>query len=117
MLLALQLYFLKKTDHAVPHLLIFDQPSQVYFPVKSAARKSNGGGDGLENEPVLDDEDRDAVRKVFSVLARGVNRAKGRLQIIVLDHAGSEVWDDIEGVSLAEEWRDGEKLVPPRFEA
>lgn len=117
MLLALQLYFLKKTDHAVPHLLIFDQPSQVYFPVKSAARKSNGDEDSLEIEPVLDDEDRDAVRKVFSVLARGVNRAKGRLQIIVLDHAGSEVWDDIEGVSLAEEWRDGEKLVPPRFEA
>ena len=116
MLLALQLYFLKKPDHSVPHLLIFDQPSQVYFPVKSAVRKEKGVDDGGDIEPVLDDEDRDAVRKVFSVLARGVNKAKGRLQIIVLDHAGSEVWDGIEGVSLAEEWRDGEKLVPPRFE-
>lgn len=116
MLLALQLYFLKKPDHSVPHLLIFDQPSQVYFPVKSAVRKGKGVDDGGDIEPVLDDEDRDAVRKVFSVLARGVNKAKGRLQIIVLDHAGSEVWDGIEGVSLAEEWRDGEKLVPPRFE-
>lgn len=117
MLLALQLYFLKRIDHAVPHLLIFDQPSQVYFPVKGASRKAYGEDDGLESEAVLDDEDRDAVRKVFSVLARGVNRAKGRLQIIVLDHAGSEVWDGIEGVNLAEEWREGEKLVPPRFEA
>lgn len=115
-LLALQLYFLKKSDHSVPHLLIFDQPSQVYFPVKSAVRKGRDE-DAEEIEPVLDDEDRDAVRKVFSVLARGVRRAKGRLQIIVLDHAGSEVWGGIEGVSLAEEWREGEKLVPPRFEA
>ncbi|WPE25773.1 hypothetical protein PshuTeo1_14820 [Pseudomonas hunanensis] len=115
-LLALQLFFLKKADHAVPHLLIFDQPSQVYFPVKSAVRKGKTEH-ASENEPVLDDEDRDAVRKVFSVLARGVKRAKGRLQIIVLDHAGSEVWGGIDGVSLAEEWRDGEKLVPPRFEA
>ncbi|VVP12393.1 hypothetical protein PS900_03411 [Pseudomonas fluorescens] len=116
MLLALQLYFLKKPDHAVPHLLIFDQPSQVYFPVKSATKKTASDQDGEDKELVLDDEDRDAVRKVFSVLARGVNRTKGRLQIIVLDHAGSEVWDGIDGVILAEEWRDGEKLVPPRFE-
>ncbi|MGT3070678.1 DUF3732 domain-containing protein [Pseudomonas putida] len=114
-LLALQLFFLKKADHAVPHLLIFDQPSQVYFPVKSAVRKGTTEH-ASENEPVLDDEDRDAVRKVFSVLARGVRRAKGRLQIIVLDHAGSEVWGGIDCVSLAEEWRDGDKLVPPRFE-
>ncbi|UXL40087.1 DUF3732 domain-containing protein [Pseudomonas fragi] len=117
MLLALQLYFLKRADHAVPHLLIFDQPSQVYFPVKGATKKAYGEDDGLESEAVLDDEDRGAVRKVFSVLARGVNRAKGRLQIIVLDHAGSEVWGGIEGVNLAEEWREGDKLVPPRFEA
>jgi len=117
MLLALQIYFLQKTDHAVPHLLIFDQPSQVYFPVKSAVRKGKDLDEDGEIEPVLDDEDRDAVRKVFSVLARGVKRAKGRMQIIVLDHAGSEVWGGIDGVRLAEEWRDGEKLVPPRFES
>lgn len=115
MLLALQLYFLKKPDHSVPHLLIFDQPSQVYFPIKTAKNKTINEQGDQEKEPVLDDEDRDAVRKVFSVLARGVNRAKGRLQIIVLDHAGSEVWDGIDGISLAEEWREGEKLVPPRF--
>ncbi|WAH60795.1 DUF3732 domain-containing protein [Pseudomonas silvicola] len=117
MLLALQLYFLKKTDHAVPHLLIFDQPSQVYFPVKTAKRNAHRDEDGVENESALDDEDREAVRKVFSVLARGVSRAKGRLQIIVLDHAGSEVWEGIDNVTLAEEWREGEKLVPPRFES
>ncbi len=115
MLLALQLFFLKSKDHAVPHLLIFDQPSQVYFPIKRAAKLSDE--DTGTDEPSLNDEDRDAVRKVFNVLARAVNGSKGRLQIIVLDHAGGEVWDGIDGVVLSEEWRDGLKLVPPRFEA
>lgn len=117
MLLALQLYFLKSESHAVPHLLIFDQPSQVYFPIKRATRQTAEDEADGEKEPSLDDEDRDAVRKVFNVLARAVNGSKGRLQIIVLDHAGSEVWDGIDGVVLLEEWRNGEKLVPPRFEA
>jgi hypothetical protein len=116
MLLALQLFFMKFENHAVPHLLIFDQPSQVYFPIKRATRHNAETG-VPEDEPILDDEDRDAVRKVFNVLARAVNGSKGRLQIIVLDHAGSEVWEGIEGVVLSEEWRNGEKLVPPRFDA
>jgi hypothetical protein len=114
MLLALQLFFLKSENHAVPHLLIFDQPSQVYFPIKRATKRNDE--DAGEDEPSLDDEDRDAVRKVFNVLARAVNGSQGRLQIIVLDHAGGEVWDGIDGVVLSEEWRDGLKLVPPRFE-
>lgn len=115
MLLALQIFFLKSENHAVPHLLIFDQPSQVYFPIKRATKRNDE--DAGAEEPSLDDEDRDAVRKVFNVLARAVNASKGRLQIVVLDHAGGEVWDGIDGVVLSEEWREGLKLVPPRFEA
>ena len=37
---------------------------------------------------------------------------RGPLQAIVLDHAGTDVWGEIEGVSLAEEWRGDVKLVP-----
>jgi len=110
MLLALQKLFLSKEtkDHPVPHLLIFDQPSQVYFPVKRAAKDYEAGVD-------LNDEDRAAVRKVFVALGDAVRAAEGRLQIIVLDHAGDEVWGEIPGVVLTEEWR-GKKLVPPEFE-
>ena len=39
-------------------------------------------------------------------------RAKGQLQAIVLDHAGANVWGEIEGITLAQEWRDNNKLVP-----
>lgn len=108
MLLALQKLFMSKksVEHPVPHFLVFDQPSQVYFPVKRAAQ--------VEEEHELNDEDRIAVRKVFQAFADAVNTAQGRLQIIVLDHADIGVWGEIQGVVLTEEWRD-KKLVPDWF--
>ncbi|MFL9812884.1 DUF3732 domain-containing protein [Stutzerimonas sp. VN223-3] len=108
MLLALQKLFMSKktVEHPVPHFLVFDQPSQVYFPVKRAAQ--------VEEEHELNDEDRIAVRKVFQAFADAVNTAHGRLQIIVLDHADVGVWGEIPGVVLTEEWRD-KKLVPDWF--
>ncbi|MCP8633415.1 DUF3732 domain-containing protein [Pseudomonas mosselii] len=86
MLLALQKLFMsrKAVEHPVPHFLIFDQPSQVYFPVKRAAKD--------DGEHELNDEDRIAVRKVFLALAAAVSALEGRLQIIVLDHADEGVW-------------------------
>ena len=108
MLLALQKLFMSKktVEHPVPHFLVFDQPSQVYFPVKRAAQ--------VEEEHELNDEDRVAVRKVFQAFANAVNTSQGRLQIIVLDHADVGVWGKIPGVVLTEEWRD-KKLVPDWF--
>jgi hypothetical protein len=102
--LALQRFFLSLPHHPVPSFVVYDQPSQVYFPKRTA------GKDEI-TDPAWRDEDVVAVRKVFSVLAIEVRRALGRLQIIVLDHAGSEVWGDLDGVVLTEEWR-GDKLVP-----
>lgn len=104
--LSLQRFFLETPHHPVPGLLIFDQPSQVYFPRRAADAEGY-----LQTE--LGDEDIAAVRQVFVTLASEVLRAKGRLQVFVLDHAGVEVWGDIQGVTLTEEWRDGiQKLVP-----
>jgi hypothetical protein len=106
--LALQRFFLEQPNHPVPGLLVYDQPSQVYFP------------SGFEVEPDVRlhrtrDEDIAAVRAVFETIGKEVVMAKGRLQSIVLDHAGADVWGEIEGVSLAEEWRGKIKLVPPEW--
>ena len=108
--LALQRYFLDVTNHCVPGLLIYDQPSQVYFP-----RGFDDDGTHISAFGRSRDEDIAAVRKVFEVLGKEVVDAKGRLQVIVLDHAGKEVWGDIEGVTLACEWRGSEKLVPQEW--
>ena len=106
--LALQRFFLEAENHPVPGLLIYDQPSQVYFPR------------GFDSEYVPTtgrsrDEDISAVRAVFETLGREIIGAKGRLQVLVLDHAGADVWGEIPGVILAGEWRGDEKLVPPHW--
>jgi hypothetical protein len=107
--LALQGYFLGIPNHPVPALLIYDQPSQVYFPASRS--RSN---DPQEIDPKWRDEDVIAVRKVFDLLARVVRKKEGRLQVIVLDHADDEVWGKLPNTHLVEEWR-GAALVPSNW--
>lgn len=104
--LALQGYFLRLPHHPVPALLIYDQPSQVYFP----ARRTGGAAE-KELDPKWKNEDVVAVRKVFSLLDHVIGRTEGRMQVIVLDHADEEVWGELANVHLVEEWR-GKGLVP-----
>jgi len=104
--LALQIYFLKHPPSSVPSLLVYDQPSQVYFP-KLTVDQTKGTADFK----LTDQEDIQAVRRVLQVMGEQVVATDGRLQIIVLDHAHSEVWGDLPGITLVEEWR-GKKLVP-----
>lgn len=106
--LALQQFFIASAPNPVPSFLVYDQPSQVYFPRRLARNRS----DTEDDDPKFLDEDIAAVRKVFATLADTVSALNGELQVIVLDHAGPEVWGNSSGVRLVEEWRDGTKLVP-----
>ncbi|WP_294248211.1 MULTISPECIES: DUF3732 domain-containing protein [Sphingomonadaceae] len=102
--LALQTFFLALPHHPVPGLLIYDQPSQVYFPRRAA-------GEDRSDPISWRDQDVEAVRKVFALLGEQVGKASGRLQVIVLDHADEDVWGGLDHVVLAEQWRD-HALVP-----
>jgi hypothetical protein len=107
--LALQRFFTREVNHPVPGMMIYDQPSQVYFP---------HGFDVVDPVSPLGrsrDEDVAAVRKVFEAMGREIVRAKGQLQAIVLDHAGADVWGELEGVTLVHRWRGAQKLVPPEW--
>ncbi len=106
MLLALHVFFLKTPHHPVPSFLVFDQPSQVYFPRALVDRAVSS------KDFEWKDEDIRAVRKIFNAFSSVMDGAGNRMQIIVLDHAGEEVWGDFEHVYKAAEWRDGEKLIP-----
>ena len=107
MLLALHQFYLAQPHSPVPGFLVVDQPSQVYFPKNLVPRP-----DEEEQDLRLRDEDIDAVRKVFETLGKVVLEAQGKLQVIVLDHAGRDVWGGILGVVGLREWRGGTKLVP-----
>ncbi len=99
-LLALQWYFITQ-DRPVPTFLVFDQPTQVYFPP-----------DVYENVVGFDDiadEDREAVRKIFNLFFKF--SAETGLQIIVLDHANLNTPEFQEAV-VDTVWRGENALVP-----
>jgi len=103
--LGLHALFLRLDKSPVPGLMVYDQPSQVYFPRKLASRT-------VDLDPKIGDEDAVAVRRFFEVFGKVAHAFEGDFQIIVLDHAGHDIWGGIEGIHFVEEWRNGEKLVP-----
>lgn len=108
--LGLHQHFSKLENSIVPNYIIYDQPSQVYFPSKISSIKSNPESEGLSFYD--EDEDLEQVQKVFKVFSRAIEKTKNNLQIIVLDHAPSSLATDLENGHLAEEWRNGVKLIP-----
>ena len=106
-LLGLHQFFLRLDHSPVPGFLVMDQPSQVYFPKRLVVREGE-----TPEEPRLRDEDVEAVRKAYQVIAHVVESAKGRLQVVVLDHAPQDVWGSIPNTVAFEEWREGVKLIP-----
>jgi hypothetical protein len=110
--LGLHQFFLALKETPVPSFIVYDQPSQVYFPVKSARRAESEREITESIEPEFTDEDIIAIRKVYSVLADVVRSCNSRLQVIVLDHASDDVWGSINGAHLVEQWRHGNKLIP-----
>ena len=103
--LGLQRYFLQLPSSPVPSFLVFDQPSQVFFPKKLAGVVGT-------LDPKLDDDDVVRVRKLFEVISKVTTEQEHKLQTIVLDHAAGNVWGDIPGIHLVEEWRGADKLIP-----
>ncbi len=104
-LLAFQEYYQERNGVKVPNFLVIDQPSQVYFPQKLT-------GDNSDEYEIKNDEDKEAVKKIFLAMSNFLNQSNCNIQIIVTEHAEKEVWEGIDNVKLIERWRDGEKLVP-----
>lgn len=103
---SLQEYFLTQTACSVPSFVIFDQPSQVYFPKLKRNEMLN------ESDPQFLDEDVEAVKGMFTTIANSIKNAGGRWQSIILDHADDSIYGGIEGIYEVEIWRDGNKLIP-----
>lgn len=108
--LGLHQFFLDLQSTPVPTFIIYDQPSQVYFPKHLRENTQE-----IENEQDFKDEDIEALYKVFSVFSNIVTKNKGNFQIIILDHASIDLWSHLENIHLAEEWRGGNKLVPDEW--
>lgn len=109
--LALHEFFLSLPACPVPNFIVYDQPSQVYFPQRLADRK--------DAEPIVEpewrDQDEEAVRKVFVAMSQAMAATSEGFQIIVLDHAAKSVWGGIPLVHEVDEWRNGLALIPAEW--
>lgn len=107
-ILAFQAFFQIRNVVSVPNFIVFDQPSQVYFPQISSRKDIN-----TDEQRIVSDEDKIAVRKVFKAMSAFKQATDLDIQIIVTEHADEDVWGDIDGIHLVEKWRGGnQKLVP-----
>jgi flagellar motor switch/type III secretory pathway protein FliN len=102
---SLQEYLIDQPASSVPSFVIFDQPSQVYFPKINLSHAT-------DNQKKYANEDMEAVKKIFKTISSSISSKKGAWQCIILDHADSDIYGDINGVHEVEEWRNGVKLIP-----
>lgn len=94
-------WWLRLRERPVPGFLIFDQPTQAYYPPDS----TEGGLDQIEK-----DADRTAVQALFKLMATACAEIQPDFQLIVLDHA--HLKDDWFEAAIIAEWRGNEALVP-----
>lgn len=110
--LSFQCFFQNRATVSVPNFVIFDQPSQVYFP-QFGLRQDVEENNRLN---IVSDEDKLAVRKVFEAMSKSLRDMGSKIQIIVMEHADEDVWGEVEGVHLVERWRNAnQKLVPTEW--
>ncbi|WP_299083932.1 DUF3732 domain-containing protein [uncultured Paraglaciecola sp.] len=91
-------------NRPVPKFVLFDQPTQVYFPTDIDVTGNI--------EEIEVDEDRQAVKKMFKWLYDLIEKEfEGNFQIIVTDHADiDEPW--FQECVRDKKWRGEEALIP-----
>jgi predicted nuclease of restriction endonuclease-like (RecB) superfamily len=106
-ILAIHEYLLTLDDkNRVPSFIIFDQPSQVYFPE-------------LKKEELAKDEAVLKVKRIFKVLSEFKNRTASKVQTIIIEHAGENSWNEYsDDVKLIRNWHgdsEDNALIPKQW--
>jgi len=99
-------WWLRRKHRPVPGFLIFDQPTQAYYPP-----------DVVEGdlERIGRDSDRRAVQSLFQLMSEACAEIEPNFQLIVLDHAHlRDAWFED---AIVEEWRGENALVPRHWRA
>jgi hypothetical protein len=94
----------RRRHRPVPAFLMLDQPSQAHYPPEH---------DDEGSVEVLNDEDQQAVRRLFKLLSDYCQELQPKMQVIVADHV--ELLEPWFQNAIAQRWRDGIKLVPPTW--
>ncbi|WP_157593687.1 DUF3732 domain-containing protein [Pontibacter actiniarum] len=115
-LLALHDFFLTlNQDNYVPSFMVFDQPSQAYFPETIKSNKTDKNEDTEQLFRSSDDYER--VKSIFKAFSKFNKDNSNKAQIIVLEHADREIWGDIENMHYVgnERWTKNNALIPQEW--
>ncbi|WFB66859.1 DUF3732 domain-containing protein [Chryseobacterium sp. WX] len=86
----------------VPTFLVLDQPSQVYYP----------------KEFTEESKDIEDTKKIFETTYEFMKRTNNKIQVIILEHVPTSMWENIntESFNLVENWdQDLEALIPENW--
>ncbi len=106
-LLALHEFFLTlKPESHVPTFIIFDQPSQAYFP---ESIKNNEDAQKNRNS-----DDLERVKAIFQAFSKFYDKTNLQCQIIILEHASPEFWNDVQHTHYVgnKRWTKYDALIP-----
>lgn len=111
--LAIHEYLAQPLNQHLPPFgfIVIDQPSQVYFP------SSHSGSNDLDGNFADINKKRPAdiiaTQRIFQTLSEGLQRSNFNFQIIVLEHAGEEIWKSVKHThSVAAWYKKGDGLIP-----
>lgn len=100
---------LNNQNKLIPQFLFIDQPSIPYYADKNGQRIIN-------NNEAISNDDQEKLTEAFrltDLFMREMTR-RGRFQIIMIEHAGTEYWQDLSTFETRYEFRNGEGLIPSR---
>lgn len=114
--LALHEFFTKpeRVNGPVFSFLAIDQPSQVFFPsAHSGDNLLDEHDEQAESLRGFRDADIEDTRRIFKALARGIERAEFKYQIIVVEHADKSIWGTVDDMNQVAAWKnEGDGLIP-----
>jgi hypothetical protein len=109
-------YLSQESNRHLPpfSFIVIDQPSQVFFPSSSGG--SNALDEGFAAVSNARMADVIATRRIFEVLSEGLERSGHFFQIIVLEHAGPDIWGHVPHTVEVAAWaRKGDGLIPEHW--
>ncbi len=98
--------FAAKNNCPIPHFLLIDQPTQVYFPSEKVYQEADGSVQKTEA-----DADLAAVRRLFELLLKFTQEDVPGFQLIVTEHANlRDEW--FQDALVEQPWTKPPALVP-----
>ena len=100
---------LNNQNKIIPQFLFIDQPSIPYYADKNGQRT-------IDYNQTIANDDREKLTEAFRLVdlfMREMTR-RGHFQIIMIEHAGTEYWQDLNTFETRYEFRNGEGLIPSR---